>query len=418
MASRLRIGAALLGAAAVLSFSALPASADVVVKPIEGDWQWGHDVYLVPNVGNTPPRHNDEFSTGLIGVELKEDGRKDRFQAYCVELPTDLQKGKPLHEVPWDKHPNPKSKFTENAGKVLWILTNSFPTKSVDDVNEKFGEGKKPYDDREIIAATQAAIWHFTDGAQLDEARELAGGPKGGGADLVKLYNKFVKEAVSIEQQPNPTLQIDPADAKGKAGEKIGPFKVTTTASEVQLTAKLPKGVTITDAQGNPLTITQSGDELKAKAQNTKDKVSEFFVNVPADAAAGKAELKAKAEAELQAGRLFVSEDANLKTQSLVIAKDSKVTVEKPAKAEWTAAPVVTQPSTPSSTPPSTPSTTPSSSAPTTTTTPAAPAPGGSGDEDLASTGASILWPLVGGLVLVGGGVGALLLVRRKKAGA
>jgi TQXA domain-containing protein/LPXTG-motif cell wall-anchored protein len=415
MASRLRIGAALFGAAALLSLSTPAAFADVVIKPIEDDKKYGHDVYLVPNVGNTPPRHNDEFSTSLIGVELKEDGKEDRFHAYCVELPTILEKGKPLREVPWDKHPNPNTKFKENAGKVLWILTNSFPTKSVEDVNEKFGEGKKPYDDREIIAATQAAIWHFTDGAQLDEAREIAGGKEGGGADLVELYNKLVKNAVSIEQQPHPTLTIDPADGKGKAGEKIGPFKVTTTASEVQLTAKLPKGVTITDGQGNPLTITQSGDELKAKAENTKDKISEFFVNVPADAAAGKAELQAKAEAELQAGRLFVSEDANQKTQSLVIAKDSKITVEKPAKAEWTAAPVVTQPSTPSSTP----SATPSTPAPTTTTTtPAAPAPGGSGDEDLASTGASILWPLIGGLVLVGGGAGALFLVRRKKAGA
>ena len=57
------------------------------------------------------------------------------------------------------------------------------------------------------------------------------------------------------------------------------------------------------------------------------------------------------------------------------------------------------------------------SQVPTTTTTTAAPAPGG-GSDDLASTGASILWPLVGGLVLVGAGAGALFFVRRKKAGA
>ncbi len=410
MASRLRIGAALLGAAAVLSFSALPAAADVVIKPIEGDWHWGHDVHLKLGVGNLPEPDKEKYSTGLIGVQLKENGQKSRFQAYCVELPTDLEKEKGLKEVPWGEHPNPKTKFKENAGKILWILTNSFPVKSVADVNKIHNKGgdKDRYSDREIIAATQTAIWHFSDGAELNDAKVE-------NKDVVDLYNKFVKNAQSLEQQPKPTLTIDPAEAKGKAGEKIGPFKVTTTASEVQLTAKLPKGVTITDAQGKALTITQSGDELKAKAENTKDKISEFYVSVPAGAAAGKAELKAKAEAELQAGRLFVSEDAKQKTQSLVIAKDSKVTVEKPAKAEWTAAPVVTQTSTPSSTP----SATPSTPAPTTTTTtPAAPAPGGSGDEDLASTGASILWPLIGGLVLVGGGAGALFLVRRKKAGA
>ena len=66
------------------------------------------------------------------------------------------------------------------------------------------------------------------------------------------------------------------------------------------------------------------------------------------------------------------------------------------------------------------PSSTPETTTPTTTTTtttPANPAPGGSTD-DLASTGASILWPLVGGLALVGAGIGALFVVRRKKAGA
>ncbi|ANZ36927.1 hypothetical protein BBK82_13440 [Lentzea guizhouensis] len=415
MASRLRIGAALLGAAALLSLSTPAAFADVVIKPIEGDKKYGHDVYLVPKVGNTPPRHNDEFSTSLIGVELKEDGKKDRFQAYCVELPTVLEDGKPLREVPWDKHPNPATKFKDNAGKVLWILTNSYPTKSVEDVNEKFGEGKDPYNDREIIAATQAAIWHFTDGSQLDEARELADGPEGGGEDLVKLYKKFLAEAQDLKNdQPKPTLQVEPAEVKGAAGELLGPFKVTTTAGEITLTAKLPKGVTITDKDRKPLAVQTSGDELTAKAEATAEKVTEFYVNVPGDAAAGQAELKVKAEAALQAGRLFVSEDKNQKTQSLVIAKASDVKVEKPARAEWTAGTTV-PPSSTTTTTTTQPTTT---TTPPTTTTTVPPAPGGGTDEDLASTGASILWPLIGGLVLVGGGIAALFVVRRKKAGA
>ncbi|MEU7480045.1 thioester domain-containing protein [Lentzea sp. NPDC042327] len=417
MASRLRIGAALLGAAALLSLSTPAAFADVVVTPIEGDWQYGHDVYLVPKVGNTPPRHNDEFSTGLIGVKLKEDGKEGRFQAYCVELPTDLEKGKPLQEVPWDKHPNPNTKFKDNAGKVLWILTNSFPTKSVKEVNDKFGDGKKPYDDREIIAATQAAIWHFTDGAQLDEARELAGGEKGGGADLVKLYKKFLAEAQDLKNdQPKPTLQVEPAEVKGVAGGLLGPFTVTTTAGEITLTAKLPKGVTITDKDRKPLAVASSGDELTAKAKDTAEKVTEFYVDVPGDAKPGKVELTVKAEASLQAGRLFVSEDKNQKTQSLVIAKASEVKVEKPARAEWTAGTTVPPTTTTTTTTTTTQPTT--TTVPPTTTTTAPPAPGGGTDEDLASTGASILWPLVGGLVLIGGGVAALFVVRRKKAGA
>ncbi|HEX8870404.1 MAG TPA: LPXTG cell wall anchor domain-containing protein, partial [Lentzea sp.] len=146
------------------------------------------------------------------------------------------------------------------------------------------------------------------------------------------------------------------------------------------------------------------------KATDQDDKISEFYVKVPENADKGEAKMNVSASVTLEKGRLFVAQDDSYKTQSLVIAQNTKVKVAKEAKADWTKAEQTTTPSTPSSTPETTTPT-------TTTTTSAAPAPGGSTD-DLASTGASILWPLVGGLALVGAGVGALFVVRRKKAGA
>ncbi|MEU3650226.1 thioester domain-containing protein [Lentzea sp. NPDC034063] len=411
MASRLRIGAALFGATALLAMTTLPASAEVVITPDRGDQPKGEHVALKRGVGNLPDHGENYLDTSVIKLRIK-DQDESKVYAYCVELPTPLKDGDNLRETPWGTHPNPKSKFPANAGKVLWVLTNSFPGISMDEVKTKWGS---QFSKEETIAATQTAIWHFTDGAELDtnDGRNKQ--------DVKDLYAKLVEQAEKneIKDQPKPTLEIEPVSQSGKAGEKIGPFKVTTTASEVKLTANLPEGVTITDAAGNPLAVQKKDDKLAV--QGTGDKVSEFFVNVPAGAKDGQASFKLSAEATLQVGRLFIAKDKadngeTKKSQSLVVAQPSKAKVEKEAKADWKAAVVPPTSSTPSSsvTPPTS---TPETTTPTTSSTPANPAPGG-GEDDLASTGASIMWPLIGGLVLVGAGVGALFVVRRKKAGA
>jgi TQXA domain-containing protein/LPXTG-motif cell wall-anchored protein len=405
MASRLRIGTALVSATAALAFSALPASAEVIIRPDRDGQEEGHSVHLI-NGG-----HRHEQGTSVLKLRIEDGAKRSNVLTYCVELPTPLEDKDTLKEAEWGTHPNKYSKFPQNAGKVLWILQNSYPGQPMDKVKAKFGD---QFDKKETIAATQAAIWHFSDEVKLDSDRNSA--------DVIKLYERLVKDATAneIKEQPKPTLVIDPESKSGKSGEKIGPFKVTTTASEVKLTANLPEGVTITDAQGNPLAVQKKGQELAI--QETGEKVSEFFVNVPANAPSGKADFKLTAEAEIAIGRLFVAHNKDPKNpnaQSLVVAQPQKATVEKEAKADWKLEVKPSEPTPPSSTSPSaTPSSTPETTTPTTSSTLANPAPGGSGDEDLASTGASILWPLLGGLVLVGAGVGALFFVRRKKAGA
>jgi TQXA domain-containing protein/LPXTG-motif cell wall-anchored protein len=362
-------------------------------------------VVLKP-VGNIKDPNELKQDTSVIKLRIEDDEKRSNVLTYCVELPTPLEDGDTLKEAPWGTHPNPKSKFPQNAGKVLWILQNSYPGKPMSDVKKAFGD---QFDKEETIAATQAAIWHFSDEAQLD--------PDKNSDDVMKLYERLIKDAVTneIKEQPKPTLEIDPASKSGKSGEKIGPFKVTTTASEVKLTGNLPQGVTITDAKGNPLAVQQKGAE-KLAVQSAGEKVTEFFVNVPANAPTGSATFQLSAEAELAIGRLFVAHNKKHedKAQSLVVAQPQKAKVEKEAKADWTLVVKPSEPSTPPSS--STPSSTPSSPAPTTTT--AVPPAAGGGDDDLAQTGASILWPLLGGLVLVGAGVGALFVVRRKKATA
>lgn len=404
MASRFRIGTALLGATAALAFSALPAHADVKITPDRGGQEQGHKVWLkVLNKDNEEV--TKEEGTSVIKLRIEDDKDRSNVLAYCVELPTPLLDDDVLKEVDWDKHPGKNTKFKgDNAGKVLWILNRSYPNKSVKDVKDEFSIDK--LDKEDIIAATQAALWHFSDDAKLDVDN------KKNDPQVVELYKTFLAKATP-EAAPKPTLTINPESKEGVPGTPIGPFEVKTTADEVKLTGNLPAGVTVVGKDGKPLDVQQKSDGLSIKGA---EKISEFSVNVPVGTPDGKATFKLSAQADIAVGRLFIAHNKSSDNvaQSLVVAQPQKAEVEKEATASWKAGVV---PPTTTTTTATTTTTTPETTTPTTSTTPVPPAAGG-GDDDLASTGASILWPLLGGLVLVGAGVGAMFVVRRKKATA
>ncbi|MCE6996870.1 thioester domain-containing protein [Saccharothrix sp. S26] len=410
-----RLGAAILGAGLVL-MSALPAAAadKPKVEPYDGANEPGMGIYLERDgqvLDNDKKKEGIQgFNASLIGLRLQAGDESQTAKAYCVELPTPLEDGKPLVEVPWGEHPNPDTKFKQNAAKVNWVLQNSYPALSVEDAYELYG--LNPKNKRSIlIAATQAAVWHFSDGVDLREensTEEEEDVYDGTVDDLVyKVYEYLTTKAQDLAE-PKPTLSIEPGELTGKAGGKIGPFVVSTTATEAILTAELPAGVTIVDADGKPLPVVDP-DARAAAASATN--VAEVWVKVDSGVEPGEVEFTVTASAKLRSGRLFVSSDRNDKTQSLVIAKSEVFPVKAAAKAKWTEGTVVT--TTTEATTTTSPTTT-TTTAPTTTTTTVAA--GAGGDDDLANTGASIFVPLLIGVGLLGAGAGALLFLRRKRA--
>jgi TQXA domain-containing protein/LPXTG-motif cell wall-anchored protein len=406
MASRLnagRIGAAVLGASIALMASAIPASADVHAVPGGGD-KFGPKVNLVGKKDATP--------TALIGLNVEgKDGKNAQAKTYCVELPQPVAGGARMVEVPWDKHPRTDSGFRENHEKVAWILSHSYPTVDADELDA----GLRP---EEAIAATQAAIWHFSDKADLNKDDALEGDDKKSEERVVKLYDHLVAEADKVTgvEQPKPTLTVDPASKAGKSGDLVGPFTITTTADKIGLVGKLPKGVQLTDKTGVALK-TDGQDSYSVEGAATK--TTEVFVKVPEGAEAGEAKFAVHAEATVQTGRLFIRSDENHKTQSLIVASPASISLDAQAVAKWTAPEAQTPPAgtTTETTSETAPSTTTSEAAPATTTTPAVAAASADTDK-LAYTGASIFVPLIIGLVLVGGGAAALLVLRRRKNAA
>jgi len=264
------------------------------------------------------------FYAGLMAMTV--DGSP--ATGYCIDIGTEIQPGETgLDEVDWATSGVP------DLDTVAGILAAYFPN----------GTGPAGYeisgDDAERAAATQAAIWHFTDGFDLtvganDPVIE---------ANYAAILAAAADGALPSAGQPDVSLTIiPPADTSAEAGHPVGPYVVDTTASEVTLTPSA--GVTITDADGNPLVgpVTDG---------------TQFFLANPAE---GPGSVTAAAQATVHSGRVFVKQGS----QRLILASTVEAQVDAEAQATWTPATTTT------TTPPETTTTT---TPPETTTTTAPP---------------------------------------------
>ncbi|MEV6607423.1 thioester domain-containing protein [Kutzneria sp. NPDC051319] len=442
-----RIAAAVLGAsialmsAAPLAFAADSAAphdgtSSVTATPIDPN-PGPHGVRVLLKGGDL----KEPSVEGTTLIALKIDGVKDPVLTYCIGLTLHLNHDK-MHEVDWDKYPNPSVLFDKNKSQINWVLHNSFPTVKLADLAKAAGIPDLTVE--EAVGATQSAVWHFSDGVDLVGAKNSDGKPYSDKTvkDVDKLYHFLTDKNPGLEQ-PKPTLNIASADAK-QNGNLVGPFVIKSTATgDLKLdTSKFPKGVTLTDAKGNPVTSVKDGDSV--------------FVKVADGTPAGNTTFSISAEATLDLGRIFVgvndnpdkckdgSKDQKYCTQPLIVAQASKVTVSAEAPASWTTpttptttttttttttkpttTTTTTQPCVPStSTSPTTTTTTTTSNggttSPTTTSMPPScttPTPTTTADTNqLAYTGASVIGPVIAAIVLIGAGIGALFFVRRRKA--
>lgn len=428
-----RIAAAVLGASIALMSAAPLAFADgvtpndgtssVTAKPVDGSPR-GVDVELKNDKQQTTPEE-----TFLI--KLKIDGVKDPVFTYCIGLTLNLN-GELMHEVDWDSYPNPSVDFDKNKSQINWVLHNSYPTVNLADLAK--AAGVDGLTQAEAIGATQAAVWHYSDGTDLVKAKS---NDQKVVQDVDKLYHYLTDKNPGLDQ-PKPTLNIVSDGAK-QSGDLVGPFVIKSTATgDLKLdTSKFPKGVTLADAKGNPVTAVKDGDNV--------------FVKIADGTAAGDTTFSVSTEATLDLGRIFVGVNDNPAkckdggsdqkhcTQPLIVAQASKVTVSAQGKVAWTTptTPTTTTVPTTTTTAPSTTTTTTTpctstTSTPATTTssngggtgsttpmppTCVTPTPTTSADtNELAYTGASVIGPVIAGIVLIGAGVGALFFVRRRKA--
>ncbi|GAB3460209.1 thioester domain-containing protein [Actinophytocola sediminis] len=399
MASRLkaaRAGVAAVGAAVTLMMTAaIPAAAE----PATGFPDGAVDGYHV-DMGDGKL---NEILAKLIGFRVADGSKLDM---YCVEIRTNLDHKREMAETPWDEYPAANSPFHANRDRINWVLHHSYPVVERETLEQTLTDAGVELhgglNRQEAITGTQAAIWHLSDGVDLNREDPLPGGEgQGFAADVLALYDYLIGDAnVGIGDQPTPALEVSPTELAGKSGERIGPFTVTTTGSVSELKAELPDGVRITDVDGKDL-------DARAITDGT-----ELYLDVPADAPDGEVSIELTANATLDTGRLFVGIGyAEAKTQSLIVAKAARSEITVTAGAKWTTPP----PSTETTTPPPTTETSTTTPPTSTTSSEAPPVPQPRNTSGLADTGASVFAPIMIGVVLVAAGVGALLFLRRRR---
>ncbi|MFE4663887.1 Cys-Gln thioester bond-forming surface protein [Streptomyces sp. NPDC056716] len=245
-----------------------------------------------------------QISAGLFEMSVEGGGT---LQTYCVDLLTPTQKDAKYYETPWS---GTSLGANENAGKIRWILQNSYP--KVNDLTELAREAGigSGFTEQDAAAGTQVAIWRYSDGAEVEavdpQAERLA---------------DYLEDKAGSTAEPSASLTLEPPAVSGSPGTLLGPVTVRTGADSVTVTPPADaatSGVRIVDEQGEPVTTAQDGSRL--------------YFDVPADAADGTAELTVHASTTVPVGRAFASEG---RSQTQILAGSSASTVTATASAVW-----------------------------------------------------------------------------------
>ncbi|WP_344312357.1 thioester domain-containing protein [Fodinicola feengrottensis] len=226
--------------------------------------------------------------------------------SYCTDFSIQVKVQAALVEDDWAGYSGAAAGISVQFSKVNWIVHHSYPTVTSLLSLQKLA-GIQLISEKEAIAATQLAIWHFTNGINPDSAHN--------NLIVLQLYAFLVGGAnIGDALQPISSLSLIPAGpTAGLAGDKFGPFLVRTTARLVPLTLTAISGVQLVNAQGKTVHQVINGEKV--------------WVKVAAGLKAGKATIRASVDLGLiSAGRLFHSV-GNLKAQPVITAGEGQAPV-------------------------------------------------------------------------------------------
>ena len=262
---------------------------------------------------------------------------EETILAYCIEYW--VRAAAPGHQAAvttWDGFTG-DNRFKTNPQvrqAVAWILHNSYPALSIDELAARTAATNLTA--AEAIAATQAAIWFYTDDfvsdgvltveAAPDDAASLTATSAANvhqifayltGDQNTGLTEHEVQASVTLHDAsgsevsaPGPVLE-----AKTDDGDHLlGPVTVKSSSDHVSLRldttnlAVSPEELTLLDAQGQAIDTTKPIG------------VQELWVLVPADTASGGVQLSAESTEYGYTGRLIIPEPAaDRRFQTIVV---------------------------------------------------------------------------------------------------
>lgn len=318
------------------------------------------------------------FATAKLALTLSNGETKP---TYCIDLTHDLDTSPNAYTKAGDWSATGIDEAARN--KILWVLAHSQP--NVDDAEVLTAAGVTGLADHQgdvVYAATQAAIWHFSDGFVLGDWDGSTSGNRFNStqyAAVQKVYEYLTNDANTGQQGP-PTLTVAPTTLTGPAGELVGPFTVSTTATTVTLAISGGGQVLGEDKSTEITTIANGG---------------QFWIQL---GDSGTSTVTATGEGPIAVGEAYLGPKDR---QKLILAKLESVKVTATATGT-----VVVPTASPTPTPTASP----------TVTVPPSPevSPAGS-TQGLANTGASPLPKLIIAAVLLVLGVAMTVLARRRR---
>ncbi len=248
-----------------------------------------------------------DVSAGLFKMTVDGGGT---LKTYCIDIGHRTQFQADYEEQGWDQS---SLQGNPNAGKIRWILQNSYPT--VNDFTALSGKirARKGLTAKTAAAGTQAAIWHFSDRANVEPNNPAA----------KKLTKWLVKHAQNAAE-PTASLNLDTPAVSGKAGHKLGPVTVHTNAGSAAVTLNgdaAASGVKIVNENGAPVTSAQDGSKL--------------YFDVPKGTDPGTVSATVRAQTVVPTGRAFVGVNRKLHSQTQILAGSSSSTANATMTATW-----------------------------------------------------------------------------------
>ncbi|MBN0043404.1 thioester domain-containing protein [Streptomyces actuosus] len=252
---------------------------------------------------------SDHAEETLTGGTMRLTLKGAELETYCIDIHNPTYDGTKYTETDWDH--SVLSDKKERLGRIRWILQHAYPVVQPDALGSKVGA---KLNEDTAAAATQAAIWHFSDGVNAH--------PRDKGADKVTKWLEEQAEQHGSADEPLPSLKLTPDSVSGTSGDSIGPVTVNTSADKVSVALdqkSADAGVTLVDADGKAATTAANGDKL--------------FFKVPADAPKGEGTLTASTTTRIEVGRVFGPVDK--KSQTLILAGSTEVPVTASASGAW-----------------------------------------------------------------------------------
>lgn len=246
------------------------------------------------------PSRNRSYTSGTF--KGTQDGSTINF--YCIDINTGLQ---------WNSEYELDG---ETSFELSYILNNYYPF-----AGRQFVSGNLALTEKEEAAATQLAIWHFSDGIDISNSTPT---------DILQVAETIIADANANAVDPkNKTIVINiPNDQTFKVGEPIkflvevyNEFNAPEPGATVTLSAQggtLSQMTATTDSSGvtDTLTITQTGS--------------------------GSATITAKGEVTLSVGSKFVKKGSPNSSQKLVLATPAQFEVEVETTVNWYGEPDLT----------------------------------------------------------------------------